>query len=533
MLKVEGERTPALAYTLPLPLPPIFSFSEPATVVLPPPIPSTPLEGPDMSDANTIHFSPGEPLPPLPSSAFVYLAGAEGCYRSQSRFPKLLLEFRSSLRNDQLLFTPLLSLPHRYPLYALLGVDLFDSAPIVEATRAGSFLTLEGWMKRNEVKEVVVDDLLAHNTKVALEELAGVRQALRSGTLRIMAEARAVYDPWAASVLRILDRDHYTFMEQNTPVLGPRLPTSHPHAMNWPEICRYGDRLVTRYERPEMADILLLLPCSAYKPYSLSRGHRAVHEVVWNSGLATRVHEVVVTSPMGIVPRELETFYPNMQYDTAVTGDWTEEERRNISSLLALFLSRPYKHVIIHLPDDYLSLVGVDGERTWQGRIDSSGSLAQLAEALRSIGGARGGKKDAKERLRQDMQGRLLFQFGPAGRALAEGVEIRGRYPDQRILANGEQRGMLTKERGLISLTMDGGKLLAQEPAYGVEIEDFKPKGDIFAVGVVDADPVIRRGDDVVVVHKGEVRAVGVANMTPKGMIEGRRGIAVRTRSHG
>src|SRR5437899_6771323 len=46
------------------------------------------------------------------------------------------------------------------------------------------------------------------------------------------------------------------------------------------------------------------------------------------------------------------------------------------------------------------------------------------------------------------------------------------------------------------------------------EIEDFLPKGNIFAVGVVDAAAEIRPGDEVVVRHGNEVRAVGTARLS-------------------
>ncbi len=56
------------------------------------------------------------------------------------------------------------------------------------------------------------------------------------------------------------------------------------------------------------------------------------------------------------------------------------------------------------------------------------------------------------------------------------------------------------------------------------------PKGNIFAVGVKDADENIRIGDDVVVLRDKELVGVGVAVMSPEEMIESDRGEAVRIR---
>jgi archaeosine synthase len=89
---------------------------------------------------------------------------------------------------------------------------------------------------------------------------------------------------------------------------------------------------------------------------------------------------------------------------------------------------------------------------------------------------------------------------------------------------------MLTGYRGMVSLTLDGGQVIAGEGAYCVEIEDFVPKGNLFAIGVERASSEIRIGDDVAVVHEGDVRAVGVAVMTPKEMGLAERGQAVHIR---
>jgi archaeosine synthase len=82
----------------------------------------------------------------------------------------------------------------------------------------------------------------------------------------------------------------------------------------------------------------------------------------------------------------------------------------------------------------------------------------------------------------------------------------------------------------MISLTIDGAAGLAEHGAYCVEIEDFLPKGNLFAVGVESAGKEIRVGDDVAVVHKGDVRAVGVAMMSAVEMNIAERGEAVHIR---
>ena len=546
-------KTPNLLMTLPVPvkenIAPFFSMHEGIgnTVLLPSPdYSAVPLQsnthGEERKEStpNSIYLQTGAydlRDVKIPQSHIVYIFGAEGLYRSQTKLMRLLITLRSHMRRDQILFLPGLALPHRYGIYSLLGVDLFDTAPIVQATREELFLTNEGWLPLQRMKDPVFhgETLLEHNTNTAFLEAANVRQAIHSDTLRTLVEARSAWDPWSSSVLRILDRDWYGSVEPFVPVVGDSLPAPLPHAVDWPEVRRYRERYAERYRRPELADVLLLLPCSATKPYSMSRGHKTIRSILWDAGMASRVHVVVVTSPLGIVPGELETYYPCMQYDTAVTGDWTREEKETSRAMLERLLSHPYSHTIVHLPEDYDDTVpDLDGDvvHTCAKRIASFESLRNLDEALQSIEGRGSGKEDMRERLRQDMTSRLAYQFGSAGEALMEGAGIRGRYPDLKIIARGVQRGMLTRQRGMVSLTLEGADILARQSVYSVEIEDFEVKGDIFAIGVKEASEDIRIGDDVVVKHGEEVRGVGVAAMSYKAMIEGKRGVAVKIRKH-
>ncbi len=95
------------------------------------------------------------------------------------------------------------------------------------------------------------------------------------------------------------------------------------------------------------------------------------------------------------------------------------------------------------------------------------------------------------------------------------------------------QLGMLTEERGLLSLTMDGANRLGGTEQYWVEIsDDFTLKGSVFAPGIKDADDSIRIGDEVLVKKKDRLCGVGVALMNGKEMKESTHGEAVKIRHH-
>ena len=69
-------------------------------------------------------------------------------------------------------------------------------------------------------------------------------------------------------------------------------------------------------------EVLVLLPCSAKKPYRLSQSHYRFRRAIKD----LRIHEVMVTAPLGLVPRELEDLWPAANYDIPVTGNWDSDE---------------------------------------------------------------------------------------------------------------------------------------------------------------------------------------------------------------
>jgi len=190
-----------------------------------------------------------------------------------------------------------------------------------------------------------------------------------------------------------------------------------------------------------------------------------------------------------------------------------------------------YEFVISHLGDEREPVRDALDEHidTSQGRPGSNESLERLTEALRGLDLEETGS-GSRGRGIEDMRSLCIFQFGNAGSALCDQSALSGKWPNLRIVREGQQLGMLTGDRGMVSLTMSGARLLAQQEAYCVEIDDFVPKGNLFAVGVEKAGPEIRIGDDVAVVHRGDLRAVGVARMSPEEMELAERGEAVHIR---
>ena len=458
-------------------------------------------------------------------------------------FTRQLAELKGGPGLLKPLFCPVMGLPHRLAFLAYCGFDVFESSPLIMAARNGIYLTASGMLTYDRIMDLPcscpactsgrrgVPELLEHNYASAENELKLVRHAISEGRLRELVEARVRSEPWLVQNLRLMDIEHYDLQEMHAPVKGAPFHAGSKESLLRPDVVRWRRRLVQRYRRPRGASVLLLIPCSAKKPYSTSQSHMRFRQALKDSGRMDSVHEVIVTSPLGLVPRELEMFYPAKDYDIPVTGHWDRDERHMVEEMVAwLVESQRYDLVVSHLGDEREAVNSVlrDFVDTSGGSPGSRESLARLEETLRTQVPEqdRGGRRRTEE----DIRSICRFQFGEAGERLCENASTSGRWPNIRIMADSEQLGMLTGERGMVSLTLAGARKIASTGSYCVEIDDFEPKGNLFAVGVEGCSPEVRIGDDVAVVHKGEVRAVGVARMCASEMVLAERGEAVHIR---
>ncbi|MFQ5909139.1 MAG: archaeosine synthase subunit alpha [Thermoplasmata archaeon] len=470
------------------------------------------------------------------------LGNAAEMLRHPLDFVKRVVAVKSRMSPHGLIYAPGIATPSNLSVLVYCGVDLVDSLRVIMESRYGRFHTERGSMPLEETRRKICHcpaceegisrkNLTQHNFHALMRELHVCKNSIERGKMRELAERRMLSSPWCVSVIRHLDRRFYDAVEPSVPITGGEVLALSDASLYRPDILRFRKRMLERYSKPPSAKILLLLPCSARKPYSRSRSHRIFKRAVGTAKNRYLIHEVTVTSPLGLVPRELELFYPAQNYDIPVTGDWSGEERNVVREELRKFLRRnQYSQIVAHLGVEkgFLADMLENAVFTAEDSPTSATSMEALKEALSEA------TKDLpavnrKARHAEDLKNLAVFQFGEAGGDLVKDCETKGRYPHIRIIGD-EHLATLVPPRGMFSLTLGGGRSLARNEAYCVEIEDFRPEGNVFAVGVRNANPNIREGDDVVVVHEDEVRAVGLARMSAREMTESRRGEAVRVR---
>ena len=454
----------------------------------------------------------------------VYLGNSKILIKEYRYFVRILRELRERFPNVMIIAD---LEPFFYPLAVYLGVDAFD-------TRS---LKLYDFEEKGftQYSPFLWSDT-PNSLDFARETILLVRKALESGKLRYLVEN---YFPtqYHAGILRIADLEHPDYLEKYTPIQRETVYFISDASIRRPEVKRWHSRVIERFAPPKNTELVLLFPCSAKKPYSFSRSHtlyrKAVKEAL-GSGIF-KVHELILTSPFGVVPREWEWL---AKYDIVVTGHWGEEEIKPAAELLAKTLEKYPKDVpiIAHLDEAYVEIAKLASELSGREiiftRVENGTtggeSLNSLTETLREFG-LEGTKEDRTYRYFENIRKVFDFYFGAgAGEAvLPENGKVKGSKM-LRLFVGNQQTG--TFKDGVVSVTPYGMQRIYDSlKAYWVRI-DFDLRGDVFAVGVNEADERIRPDDIVGVVRDDRVVGVGKAVLAGEEMIKAKKGVAVKVR---
>ena len=291
-------------------------------------------------------------------------------------------------------------------------------------------------------------------------------------------------------------------------------------SLNRPEVRRWRDRM--GHMKPQ-GNVVIVLPCSMRKPYSQSKSHRIFMRATKN------FQEVILTSPFGVCPREMEQTYPIQSYDVSTVGDWSQEEIDVTGKCLTEYVNG--KQVIAHVAGGYRKVCEEyldDAIYTCKdGRPTSSESMENLKNELKNYDKIRDKNKNLNK-----LRSIAIYQFNTkdAAALIPDGSRVMGRF-SKRIIQDGEQIATFHYETGLYSLNLKGGCIIKESIGKNLIIIDFDLKTNtIFAPGVVDADFTIIPRDEVVILKDDQVVAVGKAVLSGEEMKKAVKGVAVRIR---
>jgi len=438
--------------------------------------------------------------------------------------------------------------PMVFPIAALLGCDVFDSAAYAKYARDGRMLFEDGTRHIDdleyspcncpvcsthtitEIKKALPEEkvrlMAEHNLHASFGMIKKIKAAIREGTLWELAERTCRSHPTLLSALKRLER-HADFMEKFEPQSRTRaFFYTGPESAWRPAAKRCADRVLERYEPKEVCVWLE----ETQRPYSAS--YRAVAEEVRSVCDAS----LIVRSPFGPAPLELDETYPFGQSVFPEKLDCDAEKR-------AEELCKKFEE-----KNPNCKFIKWEGRKTLDAlKMDKSGESESLRVESHDAPTPR--LRDS-ETLRPDFDVSRVkaladFQFGKGAADAIFGdapIEIRKSRSTGKIrtvFSNGEHALSMRAEDGFFTLKIAGGRQLAatlQKPALRVIVNkdsaEFNRQGkNVFARFVIDCDAGVRPGDDVLVVDENDALvAVGKALMNGEEMRAFKSGIAVKVR---
>ncbi len=281
------------------------------------------------------------------------------------------------------------------------------------------------------------------------------------------------------------------------------------------EVKRWHERIKERYFPPECIKLTILLPCSARKPYSKSRSHKKFIKIIKEASKEkyTIVHEVILTSPLGIVPRELEEYYPASAYDIVTTGHWIHEEIKILEELLNDYIRKSRTKILGYLKDEYKKIL----EKYNFDIIDISEEnsekklMKRIEEILEEY-------NPVSVEVREDLNIRSMLRFQFGGKILKY---LNGRLSrrNRKIYINEEEIAYINNY-GYIIFNINSIKYFEGYDEYFVEIRKLPNWDEIPGKYVENVDLKIRAGDCVFIKYKGRIIGTGIARISAYAMMK-------------
>ncbi|MFQ5979802.1 MAG: DUF5591 domain-containing protein [Candidatus Heimdallarchaeota archaeon] len=471
---------------------------------------------------------------------------------------KGLVNVRSNLSSGDLISAPAVP-PSYFPLLCYLGVDVYDASFAVMASKKGYFLDDNALFSaknfnsgnclcqfcRNLNSSDSAKTALGHNLLVTEEQMVKCQRAIHNGNLWDLIRRNAVDNPTILTTMRLL-KDYYDFLERNCPISrSGYLAITIAEDLWRPEVERFRQRIRERYTPPSQATLCLILPCSARKPYSSSQSHQRFSKVIKNFRRKATIVELVLTSPLGIVPCTLENIYPAASYDIPVTGDWTRAEHEMVLHAFQDVLNKMPANipVLVHLNPIERSLLqnGLQQMKRpvyfceFSGAPSSNEALRNLDFMLNKL------LKDNPRPLRllnekeQILKDTLDYQFGKnTSKMILDGSETIKGKPHIRMQVYKDNSVILTylASTGMVTLSWRAAELLMKEMVNIVHFNGDKLKGStLFCSAIEKADEKIRPGDEVMILGRNEqLLGIGRSLLSSNALVHLQRGPGVKIR---
>lgn len=472
------------------------------------------------------------------------IVGLSSILKNQRKLSNTLVSLREKISPDIGLYLPGPISPSLHSFLVYSGIDFFDNSLAYYTSKRGHFLTNDRMFSTQNHPMCFCPycsesppNLFKHNELILKSSLSRVRYSLEEKTLRTLVEKDVHNKVSFSAALRNYDRLYSTNFRTRTPIISSSpMNCIGEESLNRPIVNEFRNRIKERYIPDSFARIILLLPCSARKPYSFSRSHMLYRSAIkkGGKGIFSILSELIITSPLSVVPRELENIYPAKFYDIPVAGQWSSEEIDLTATLLNEVLKRYNKESIIvnHMHgegyDDVVQIIKKENSfEIFNTSIDSSPtsqeSLLSLSQTLQEVYiNKLSPQTKAPSALIKRLRSVADFQYGiGTGNVLfSDNIRTKGKYPrDLQIFREKNQIGSLNSKTGYLSLFPNTAELISSISNNILEFGTDQVKGsNIFAPGCINADERILPNDEIFVVFENNVVATARALVAGKDM---------------
>ena len=297
---------------------------------------------------------------------------------------KVIFKIKKELDNNLVLMVSGRIIPKFYPILIYLGIDLIDCSYLMYLSSENLYDTIEHLLPFHKIRYLPcsctickrylkhnlsskyssekIEQLTLHNIISAYTYMNKIKLYLRMEDFRGFIEKSSFDDMNIISTLKLLDTQYFDNLRLETPItqVSKSIKCFGPSSYNRPDFQEFRERLVKNFTPEAWTKLIILIPCSAKKPYSESKSHRKFQEIFRKFPDFPDFQEIILTSPLGAIPRQLEDLYPANSYDISVTGDWDNKEIEIASNMLISLLKKFDDRIPIlcHLKDQgYLKII--------------------------------------------------------------------------------------------------------------------------------------------------------------------------------
>ncbi len=476
---------------------------------------------------------------------------------------KVIFKIKQELDNNLVLMVSGRIIPKFYPILVYLGIDLIDSSYLLYLSAENFYDTIEYLLpiykikyfpcpcticKRN-LKHSLTDkyssekteQLTLHNIISAFTYMNKIKLYLRMEDFRGFIEKSSFDDMNIISTLRVLDNQYFNILKYETPLTQTNKVINCHGALSYnrQDFQGFRERLIKRFTPESWTKLIIILPCSAKKPYSESRSHQKFHSVIRKYRDFPDFQEIILTSPLGAIPRQLEDIYPVNSYDISVTGEWDNEEITIASNMLISLLEKFDESIPIlcHVKDSGYFKIIENARSKIKNKIyftevkknlTSNESLLSLEEKISelkdsySIGDAIPENKNFLKTLTRKFIKIIDYQFGlnTGEKIFYNGIRTWRNKRSHQIeisdLLTREKLGKFNVNSGQVELNIKGANrmLPLSENSNYIVFDGQKINGNtLFRPGIVGFSPNLVPKDIVLIFDKTKEKIIGLGSL--------------------